>query len=155
MSKLPKDAHPQYLPDQLRRKFPHLGPNYYIDTWPFGPMILVVSSPSTLYQITQEHSLPKYHALRSFLYPLTDGLDIVTMEGQTWKAWRSIYNPGFSNTNLMALVPEIIRETSRFLQVLHKHVQENDIFPLKTHTDNLAMDVIGRVGYPTRLTAIE
>ena len=145
MSRLPKDAHPQYLPDQIRRAIPDLGPNYYIDTWPFGPVMLIVSSPSTLYQMTQEHSLPKYHALRSFLYPLTDGLDIVTMEGQIWKTWRGIYNPGFSSSHLMALVPDIVNETATFCQVIREHAESEDIFPMKRHTDNLAMDVIGKV----------
>lgn len=56
---------------------PDLGPNYYIDTWPFLNPPLIIASPSTLYQIMQEHPLPKHHTLRSFLRPLTDGLDIV------------------------------------------------------------------------------
>lgn len=145
MATLPKDAHPQYLPDQIRRTMPELGPVYYLDTWPFGPVMMVVSSPSTLYQMTQEHSLPKYHALRRFLRPLTDGLDIVTMEGQTWKHWRSVYNPGFSNNHLMTLVPDIVKETATFCQVLQEHANAQDIFPMKGHADNLAMDVIGRV----------
>lgn len=51
--------------------------NYYIDTWPFLNPPLIIASPSTLYQIMQEHPLPKHHTLRSFLRPLTDGLDIV------------------------------------------------------------------------------
>lgn len=76
LSRLPKDAHPQYLPDQIRHALPELGSNYYLDTWPFAPVMLIVASPSTLHQITQERSLPKYHALRDFLYPLTRGLEL-------------------------------------------------------------------------------
>ena len=145
MSGVPKDAHLQYLPDQIRRAMPELGPNYYIDTWPFGPVMLVVSSPSTMSQITQEHSLPKHPGLRSFLLPLTDGLDIVTMEGQQWKRWRSIYNPGFSANHLMALVPDIVHETAIFCQLLQEHADKGDIFAMKDYTDNLAIDVMGKV----------
>lgn len=61
---LPKDAHPNYLPDMTRRELPDLGPVYYLDTWPFGPQMLIVSSTRGLHQITQEHSLPKYPALK-------------------------------------------------------------------------------------------
>lgn len=145
MSGLPKDAHLQYLPDQIRRAMPELGPNYYIDTWPFGPVMLVVSSPSTMSQITQEHSLPKHPGLRSFLLPLTDGLDIVTMEGQQWKHWRSIYNPGFSANNIMALVPDIVHQAAIFCQILQEHADRGDVFAMKDHTDNLAVDVMGKV----------
>ena len=126
-------------------ELPELGPNYYIDTWPFGPVILVVSSPSTMPQITQEHSLPKLPGLRSFLHPLTDGLDIVTMEGQQRKHWRNIYSPGFSANHLMALVPDTVHETAAFCQILQEYADAGDIFPMKDHTDNLAVDVMGKV----------
>ncbi|KAI9777748.1 MAG: hypothetical protein M1816_004592 [Peltula sp. TS41687] len=45
MSKLPDDVHAHYLPDQLRRVIPDLGPVFYIDNWPFSPPILVIASP--------------------------------------------------------------------------------------------------------------
>ena len=144
-SKLPRDAHPGYLPDIIRRELPDLGPVYYIDTWPFGPQILVVASPNSLYQITQEHSLPKYHALKGFLRPITGGPDIVTMEGQTWKTWRGIFNPGFSTGHLMTLTSGIVKETETFCDILQSHLQNQTRFTMKELTDNLAMDVIGRV----------
>lgn len=145
MSKLPNDAHPHYLPDQIRQTMPEIGPNYYIDTWPFLPPMLVVSSPSTLYQIMQEHPLPKHQSLRNFLRPLTGGLDIVSMDGPIWKKWRSIYNPGFSTNHLMTLVPDIVRETLVFCDILQEHAERKDIISMKPYTDNLAIDVIGKI----------
>ena len=145
MSKLPSDAHDQYLVDQIRRALPDLGPCFYVDTYPFGPPLLLLSTPSTLYQFTQEHPLPKYHMVKKFLYPLTDGLDIVTMEGQMWKTWRGIYNPGFSLNHLMSQIPSIVDETRILCELLRGHVQKNDIFKLKHLTDNITMDVIGGI----------
>lgn len=145
VSGLPKDAHPNYLPDMIRREMPDLGPVYYLDPWPFGPQMLVVASPSSLYQITQEHSLPKYHAMKTFLQPITGGGDIVTMEGQMWKTWRGIFNPGFSASHLMTLTPGIVEETVTFFDILDTHVQNQTLFHMKDMTDNLTMDVIGRV----------
>lgn len=144
-SKVPKDAHPHYLADMIRRELPDLGPVYYIDTWPFGPQMLVVGSVGTLYQITQEHSLAKYHAMKPFLRPITDGLDLVTMEGQQWKTWRGIFNPGFSASHLTTLTGGIVEETERFCTILQTHLQKKTIIRMKNLTDNLAMDVIGRV----------
>ena len=145
ISKLPKDAHPQYLPDQIRRALPELGPVYYIDTWPFGPVMLVVSTPSTLYQMTQEYSLPKYHALKSFLQPIAEGLDIVSMEGELWKTWRGIFNPGFSVNHLMSLISSLVEETKWFCENLKTLSEGQKIFRMKNLTDNLTMDIIGRV----------
>ena len=142
---LPRDAHPNYLPDIIRITMPDLGPIYYLDTWPFGPQMLVVASTRGLYQITQEHSLPKYHALISFLQPITEGLDIVTMEGDLWKTWRGIFNPGFSTTHLMNLTCSFVEETSNFCENLQKHLEDQKVFKVKDLTDNLTVDIIGRV----------
>ena len=124
---------------------PDLGPVFYIDTWPFGPQMLYVGSVETLYQMTQEHPLGKYHAMKPFLKPITDGLDIVTMEGAAWKTWRGIFNPGFSSSHLMTLTSSIVEETQKFCDILREHANKNTSFTMKDMTDNLAMDVIGRV----------
>ncbi|KAL8798194.1 MAG: hypothetical protein Q9182_006867 [Xanthomendoza sp. 2 TL-2023] len=145
MSKLPSDAHPHYLPDQLRRHYPDLGPIFYLDAWPFITLTLVVASPETLAQITTEHVLPKFPAIKDFLFPLANGKDIVSMDGAEWKYWRNMFNPGFSANHLMKLVPDIVRETTVFCDVLHDHADKRDIFKMKHLTDNLAMDVIGKV----------
>lgn len=144
-SQLPKDAHPGYMSDHIRQALPQLGPVYYLDLWPFGPQMLLVGSPSSLYQVTQEHSLPKYHDLKLFLQPITDGLDIVTMEGEAWKKWRRIFNPGYSAGHLMTMTSAIVEETSKFCDILQSYVQSQKIFRMKDLADYLALDVIGRV----------
>ena len=145
LSKLPKDAHPNYLSDMIRRAVPGLGPVYYLDTWPFGPHMLVVSSPNALYQIAQEHPLSKYHMLKSFLQPITEGLDIVTMEGPLWKKWRGVFNPGFSANHLMTLTTAIVEETGAFCSRLQELCETQEVFTMKSLADFLALDVIGRV----------
>lgn len=145
LSQLPSDAHPFYIPDQVRRNYPDLGQNYYLDLWPFAPPMLVLASPYTINQINQEHVLHKYPQLHAFIRPLTDNLDILSMEGQIWKKWRAVFNPGFSAAHLMTLVPEIVKETEKFCQILKEHAGNRDIFQMKALTDNLTMDVIGRV----------
>lgn len=145
MSKLPSDCSNQYLPGLLRRAYPDLGPNFYMDTWPFGAPVLVISEPSALHQITQEHSLPKHPDLREFLRPLSNGQDIVTMEGQMWKTWRNIFNPGFSLANLMTLSPVIVQETLVLCDVLQNYAGRRTTVSLKDLTDRWTMDVIGNV----------
>ena len=145
VSTLPKDVNPLYQPDMIRRRLPDLGPIYYLDTWPFGPQILVVTSTHGLYQISQEHSLPKYPALKEFIRPIAGGLDLVTMEGPVWKRWRGIFNPGFSANYLMTLTSSIVEETDRFCEILRGFSQDRRLFHMKDLTDNLTMDIIGRI----------
>ena len=145
MSKLPSDTHPQYLPGQVRRAVPDVGPVFYLDMWPFSLPLLVVSSPSAAYQLTQEHSQPKSDGLRKYMRPLAENKDLVSLEGQPWKQWRNVFNPGFSASHLINLVPQIAKEVSTFREILRERAQVGDLFLLEEATVNLTMDTIGRV----------
>lgn len=145
MSKIPRDVHEHYLPNLIIRAMPELGPIFYLDGWPFSGPILVLASPAGAFQATQAHSLPKYHATRTYLDPLTSGHDLVSMEGQMWKTWRNIFNPGFSADHINTLVPSIVQDTLVFGDNLREHVRKNDMFSLEELTINLTIDVIGRV----------
>lgn len=142
---LPKDAHPLYLSTQIRRSYPDLGPNFYLDVWPFAQSMLVIGTPDIMHQIAYDHVLKKTDVLKSYLRPLTDGLDMVSMDGAPWKKWRSVFNPGFSPTHLMTLIPLIVRETEVYCGILDDHASRCDIFSMKSLTDNLILDVIGQV----------
>ena len=142
---LPPDVNPQYFPNALRRAYPDLGPVFYIDNWPYIAPMLIVASPSAAFQVTQEHSLPKFPAMRHFMRPIAGEFDLVSMEGNTWKTWRSIFNPGFSPTHLNSLVPDIVLEAKVFCDILREKAKSKEIFSMKKLTDNLTMDIVGRV----------
>lgn len=142
---VPRNIHPTYVPGLIKRAFPDIGSVFYLDMWPFAAPILVASSPSAACQFTQDHSLPKANALRRFLKPLTKNQDLVSLEGQAWKSWRKIYNPGFSGSHLISLVPQIAKEVMTFRDLLRERTNVKYVLPLEELTINLTMDVIGRV----------
>lgn len=73
------------------------------------------------------------------------------MEGEEWKRWRKIYNPGFSAGNIQTLVPTIVEEVGIFVDILKDHARRRDMFSLDEAAINATMDVIGRVAlYATR-----
>ena len=145
LSKLPRDAHPSYLPRLIRQAIPDVGQIFYLDMWPFSRPILVVSSPSVAHQFTQEHSLRKSPEVHQWMKPLANNQDLVSLEGHKWKHWRNIYNPGFSASHLIHLVPQILEEVSVFRDVLKERAQSGAILPLEEVTVNLTMDTIGRI----------
>jgi hypothetical protein len=57
---LPFDVHPQYIPHELQRAFPQLGPVFYIENSPYKAPKLTVTTPLAAFQATQEHSLSKF-----------------------------------------------------------------------------------------------
>lgn len=146
LTTLPNDAHGHYLANEIRLQFPHLDSMFYLDTWPFSPPVLLVLSPIGMRQMTQEHPLlPKHKGQRQFLRPLSGQHDLVTMEGQMWKTWRTIFNPGFSVNHLMTLIPNILEDVLIFHDILQDHAQKGDIFSLEEATLSVTLDVIGRV----------
>jgi cytochrome P450 len=109
---LPDDAHGHYFCRALRQAYPDLPPNFYVDLWPLGGQLLLVSDPNVAYQCTVEHSLPKALALKMIIEPFTGGKDLVTMEGNEWKTWRAVYNPGFAAGHLMTMVRDSRRRAN-------------------------------------------
>ncbi|KAI4194841.1 MAG: hypothetical protein LQ346_003602 [Caloplaca aetnensis] len=67
------------------------------------------------------------------------------MEGDLWKLWRGIFNPGFSAAYLMSLTRGIVEETEQFCTKLQERARDQTLFRMKDLTDNLTMDIIGRV----------
>lgn len=145
MSKLPSDVHAHVLPRQIELAMPNLGPIFYIDAWPYGPPMLIATSSAAASQFTQAHSLPKFAKLRNYMYPMTGGNDLVTMEGNEWKAWRNTFSPGFSTGRLMTLVPEIMKDTLIFCEKLREFAEKEAIFLMDEVTMSLSLDIIGRV----------
>ena len=139
---IPSDAQGQYLANKIRRAIPGLGPIFYLDTWPFSSPILFVISPQSRLQFIQEHPLPKADGLRTFLRPLAGEFNLLTMEGEMWKTWQSIFNPGFSTSHLNTLVPEILEETLVFRDLVQQRIDKADIFPLEDLTINLTLDIL-------------
>ncbi|KAL8726425.1 MAG: hypothetical protein Q9181_006054 [Wetmoreana brouardii] len=145
MSKLPSDIHGQVLPRLILRAYPTLGPVFYVDTWPFGPPILALTSADGANQITIAHSLPKFTMLRDDMKAMTGGMDLVTLEGQQWKTWRTVFNPGFSLNHLMTMVPHILEDVLVFCEILEQRAASGEIFSMDPLTTNLSLGIIGRL----------
>ncbi|KAI4131247.1 MAG: hypothetical protein LQ338_001341 [Usnochroma carphineum] len=149
LSELPRAAHAHYLPSRIHRRYPDLGPIYYLDMYPFAPPFLVCVSPTVISQFTTQsgNELPNHPGVKKYLLPITGGRDLASMEGEEWKRWRKIYNPGFGAGHIMNLVPAIVEEVSVFVDILREHARKGDLFSLDEAAINLTMDVIGRVAF--------
>ncbi|KAI9816736.1 MAG: hypothetical protein M1826_001734 [Phylliscum demangeonii] len=150
LARLPADAHPHLLADQIRRRYPSLDSIFYVDVWPFGPPILFLLSPDTALQCLHEQRLPKGANFRHFLRPLADGQDLVCLEGGAWRRWRTIFNPGFSAAHLMTLVPSMLDDVLVFRDILREHARTGDIFSLDVAASRVTMDIIGKVALNAR-----
>lgn len=145
-AKLPSDAHGHYLADQIRQRYPDLGPTFYLDLWPFSDPMLIVTDPDMIAQFcAPDHLLPKHPGVKTFMYPITGGYDLNCLDGETWKFWRKLFNPGFSAGHVQTLIPTIVDEVDIFRSDLLNRAQEGKMFSFEDHALSLAIDVIGRV----------
>ncbi|KAI1108397.1 vera protein [Nemania sp. NC0429] len=147
-----------WLIKNCRKYYPDLDfppPVVYLDIWPFENGFAVVFDPVAASQFTQTPSLPKLSILKKFLGPLTSGVDIVSNEGAEWKTWRSRFNPGFSQRNLIAMLPELLEEASIFVSQLHGSAGSDGkwgpVFRFEEKTTNLTFDIICRAALGMRL----
>ncbi|KAI1129749.1 vera protein [Nemania abortiva] len=147
-----------WLIKNCRRYFPDLDfppPVVYLDIWPINSGYAIVFDPVAASQFVQTPSLPKLDIATNFLLPLTSGLDIVSNEGAEWKTWRSRFNPGFSQRNLLAMLPELIEEVSIFVAQLEGLAGSGGkwgpVFQLEEKTTNLTFDIICRAALDLRL----
>jgi len=138
-----------WLIKNVKRYFPDLDfppPMVYLDIWPLEVPFAIAYDPVLASQFTQTPSLPKLPTTRAYLEPLTGGNDIVSNDGAEWKTWRSRFNPGFSQRNLIAMLPELIDEVSIFTSLLEARAGKGgkwgSVFQLEEKTTNLTFDVI-------------
>ena len=143
---LPSDAHGHYLADQIRQRYPDLGPSFYLDLWLFSDPMLIVTDPDVIMRFSStEHLLPKHPGVRSFPYPIMGGHDLNCLEGETWRFWRKLFSPGFSASHVLNLVPSIVEEVDIFCKDLLARADAGDMILFENHTLHLAIDAIGRV----------
>jgi cytochrome P450 len=143
---VPKDAHGHYLADKIRRKYPNLGPVFYLDLWPFADLMLIVTDPAVIAQFCHADSLlPKHLGMRRFLHPITGGYDLNCLQGETWKRWRGLFSPGFSPSHTLSLVPAIVEDVLVYKEDMITRAKAGKMFSFEDHAPNLTLDVIGRV----------
>jgi hypothetical protein len=145
-STLPSNAHGHYLATQIQKRYPALGPTFYLDLWPISDPILAVTDPAVIAQFsTADRLLPKHPGVKTFLYPITGGYDLNCLEGETWRTWRKLFNPGFSAGHIQTLVPTIVNEINVFRELLFEKARKGAMFSFEELTLNLSIDMIGRV----------
>ncbi|KAK5459567.1 hypothetical protein LTS15_003696 [Exophiala xenobiotica] len=141
----PPQTHVQNWSNYIRKKY-QLGDVFYVDWWPLGPRWLFVADPELASKyITTGQSLRKSHLTTNYLTKLLGRDNMVGLDGQQWKVLRSIFNPGFSASHLISLVPLIVDSTLVFLDILREKAQSGELISLDTYSTRYTIDIIGKI----------
>ncbi|KUI60669.1 hypothetical protein VP1G_07877 [Cytospora mali] len=152
-AKYPSDLNPQCIPLLLAEEYPEIASHgvLYMDAWPFTYPMLAVFHPDIMAQFTQDNTFPKHPLMLDEFMPLTGCNDLVNQNGQVWKTWRSIFNPGFSAKNVMALVPAFLEEIDVFRDWLGVVAEANEVIQLEPKVMRTTADIIGRATLGERM----
>ncbi len=142
--KLPSDANGFHLSVALSKQFPDSDSLFYLDLWPFSEPFITVGSPSTCMQASQR-CLSKPQDFEDLLKPVTGGRSLLTMKGEEWKMWRTIFNPGFSSGYLLDNISDIVNEVSVFCETLRDHAQRRNLVRMEEITGWLTLDILGKI----------
>ncbi|KAL4908430.1 hypothetical protein BDW74DRAFT_188459 [Aspergillus multicolor] len=123
---------------------------FYVDTWPFGFSILVVTSHELAIQACQTHDLPKPEAIIPLIAPMAGGPTIFTTNGPEQKRGREIFHPGFSMRSVLGYMPFILQEVEVYVDVLRGLAKTGETFLMDEITCRYMMDVIRNVAMNAR-----
>ncbi|KAG5302580.1 sterigmatocystin biosynthesis P450 monooxygenase StcS [Histoplasma capsulatum G186AR] len=154
---LPQDAHRVYTSIKIvqnwQKYFPgaeKCPPLIYMDVWPFmaQPIIMVID-PELCSQLTQETPQPRHPIFGWALTPVTDGIDLISMNMPDHKVWRSRLNPGFSSRNIIQNMPAALEEVAIYAQKLKDTADAGShewgkMFTLYEGAVALTFDVVSR-----------
>ena len=142
----PGDAHPHCYYRYIEKKY---GARKFIyqDWWPLAPQWLLMNDPEMISKfITTDQSLQKSYMESNFLDMFLGVNNMVSLEGDHWKAMRSAFNPGFAAAHLMTLVPYIVDACMTFNDALARLAKSNELFEMEEISTRLTIDIIGKVG---------
>jgi cytochrome P450 len=119
--------------------------SFLLDMWPATPPLLVFLNPEAATQAAQKFNLPKNKMIEDMVLPIAGGPNLLSMNGEEWKMWRSLFNARFSSTSVMAQVPSIIESVEIFCEELRKYADNKRVVCLDETTMRLTFDIIMKV----------
>ena len=126
---------------------------FYLDLWPVAWGQVVVTDPDCGLYVTVLRNHPKHIAEAQVIDPLIGNGNIVSANGQLWKALHKMLSPAFSITHITNLRPMVADEVMKFRSILHQRAETGEVFKLEDHTMYLTFDVISAATFGHSLDA--
>lgn len=117
---------------------------FLMDFWPVYPALFTLFGPETINKICNKYNLPKTAVSSRTMKPVAGGPNLISMNGDEWKYWRSLFNPGFSTGAMLNNVPQIVDSVLVFRQKLVEKIGIG-MFSLDEFITKLTMEIILKV----------
>jgi cytochrome P450 len=123
---------------------------FFLDLRPVNYPMTVVASHQVAEQITRVSktfptSVDKSPTLQGGFRRLIGAKSILSEEGDSWKALRKRFNPGFAPHHLLSLLPAILSKCTIFIDRLDARAESGIDFDMDPLCTSLTFDIIGDV----------
>ena len=153
--KLPQPAYIQAILTQLKRDF-DLADIFYLDMWPFGPIMIILSSATAAAIPTTNSNFPQHEVVSKFFDGNVGSSFIEATSGQFWKDLHQILAPALTPTAIRMYFHNIIdhahelyggmntREDAGYIENLHFKLGK---YPFQVLTDVFFGNRMGEQAY--------
>jgi cytochrome P450 len=141
LDRLPADASPFYAFQDLVYKDFADTEIFVMDYWPMYEPSLMITSPEISAQVSNEFNLQRDERELKYFGPVVGGPSLITMTNEDWEYWRTLFNPAFSSTHMLNLVPSIVDSVEVFCDLLRESVGKGIVI-LDDKTGRLTMEII-------------
>lgn len=141
---MPADAWPTCCWMIIAKRY-NLEDFWVLDLWPIVNPILIITNPKLAARFTQSNSLPKAPFLKAYLGSFLGKRSMALAEGAEWKRLRAMFNPGFSRSHIMSLVPNMTNHIQIFREKLMSSAKSGGVVLLQEQASLMSIDIIGQV----------
>lgn len=151
-ARMPAHMHPQALLTEIAREY-NLEDIWYLDLWPVGPGIVVITNPDLSDQVAITKRLPRHRMTDEYISPVVGLNFIATSNGAMWKQLHTAMSPAFSWSHIRNLTDVIADECVLYCKTLDRCAESGEVFSMEQVGAKLIFDIIGRIIFNIRLHA--
>jgi cytochrome P450 len=148
----PRNTHPQAVITEIARRY-NLDGIFYLDMWPLGPSMVVLTSPELGDQVYLKKPLGVHEMSAEFMRPIIGPNSLVTVNGPLWKKLHHQMQPAFSWTHIRSTTGVMIEEMRTFGETLDGLAATGEAFSMDEKMAAPIFDIVGRIVWSVPLNA--
>lgn len=117
---------------------------FLLDIWPVNIPLLLVFNPDAAHVVCQKMNLAKEKKNEVMIRPITGGINLLSMNGELWRYWRTLFSPGFSTGVMADQVPHLVDQVSSFCARLEQNADKGIVL-LNHFTSEMTFKIILKI----------
>ncbi|QPC73089.1 hypothetical protein HYE68_003841 [Fusarium pseudograminearum] len=127
---MPPNSMPQLYYTEIAHRY-NLEGIFYLDLWPIGPGLVIISDPKLIEQAHIPRPMVPHPMTNTFLAPMVGDGNIATKGGTEWKKLHNTMSPAFSRAHAHGMVGVMVDESRLFRSKLDELSATGQVFSME------------------------